>query len=157
VHQERELPTIVVADDDPAHRLLTVKAFERSGLRHPIQQVEDGEELMEYLLGRGRHRADAAQHPMVVLLDLNMPRKSGFEVLSEIKSHPGLRRIPVVVLTTSVEERDVARCYDLGANSFISKPVDFGRFSEAIRQLGDYWLKLVAVPPPLRQAQRTSG
>jgi len=157
VQQETEPPTIVIADDDPAHRLLTVKAFERSGLRHPIQQIEDGEELMEYLLGKGRHRADAAPHPMVILLDLNMPRKSGFEVLSEIKGHPGLRRIPVVVLTTSVEQRDVARCYDLGANSFISKPVDFGQFSETIRQLGDYWLNLVAVPPPARQAQRPAG
>ena len=157
MHQDLELPTIVVADDDPAHRLLTVKAFERSGLRHTIQQVGDGEELMDYLLGQGRHRAGAATRRMVILLDLNMPRKSGFEVLSEIKNHPRLRRIPVVVLTTSGEERDVARCYDLGANSFITKPADFGSFSEAIRELGDYWLKLVAVPPPARQAQRAPG
>jgi CheY-like chemotaxis protein len=141
-----DLPVIVVADDDAAHRLLTVKAFQRSGLRNPIQEVQDGEELMEFLLAQGRYQAADNTTPMIVLLDLNMPRKSGLEALAEIKAHPRLRRIPVIVLTTSGEDRDIVRSYDLGANSLISKPVDFGEFSEVIRRLGGYWLELVAMP-----------
>ncbi len=145
--QSTELPTIVIADDDPAHRLLTAKAFERSSLRNPVRQFEDGEDLLDYLLGRGRHVGEnPGSRPMIILLDLNMPRKSGLEVLAEIKAHPRLRRIPVIILTTSSEDRDIARSYDLGANSFVSKPVDFGQFSDAIRQLGGYWLELVAMP-----------
>lgn len=147
---EADLPTIVVADDDPGHRLLTVKAFERCGLRHRVHEVADGEALMHYLLDGGMPKPEAAARRMVILLDLNMPRKNGLEVLSELKSHPALRRIPVVVLTTSAEERDVVRSYDLGANSFVSKPVDFDEFSSAIRRLGDYWLRLVTTPPLAR-------
>jgi CheY-like chemotaxis protein len=147
MHLDQDLPVIVVADDDPAHRLLTIKAFQRSNLRGPIQEIPDGEELMDYLLRQGKYAGrPATTRPMVILLDLNMPRKSGLEALAEIKAHPRLRRIPVVVLTTSAEEQDVVRCYDLGANSFITKPVDFGRFTEAIRRLGDYWLGLVTLP-----------
>jgi CheY-like chemotaxis protein len=147
----RNLPIIVVADDDPAHRLLTVKAFERSRLRNPIKQVQDGEELLDYLLGTGAYAGGQPPQPKIVLLDLNMPRKGGLEALAEIKRNPLLRRIPVIVLTTSEEEKDVARSYDLGANSFISKPVDFAEFSRVIQQLGDYWLELVttAAPAPL--------
>lgn len=150
MRQEADLPTIVVADDDPGHRLLTVKAFERCGLRHHVHEVADGEALMRYLLDGGSQRPEAAARRMVILLDLNMPRKSGLEVLSELKSHPVLRRIPVVVLTTSAEERDVVRSYDLGANSFVSKPLDFDEFSAAIRRLGDYWLRLVTTLPLAR-------
>jgi CheY-like chemotaxis protein len=149
---QEDLPIIVVADDDPGHRLLTVKAFERCGLRHRVHQVADGEALMDYLLDGEPRRPEASARRMVVLLDLNMPRKSGLEVLSEIKAHPQLRRIPVVVLTTSAEERDVVRSYDLGANSFISKPVDFDEFSTAIRRFGDYWLRLATAPPLARSA-----
>ena len=145
--QDADLPLIVVADDDPGHRLLTVKAFERCGLGHRIHQVADGEALMDYLLRGQSRQPQAAGRRMVILLDLNMPRKSGLEVLSELKAHPALRRIPVVVLTTSAEELDVVRCYDLGANSFITKPVDFDEFSLAMRRLGDYWLRLAATPP----------
>jgi two-component system response regulator len=148
VPQEADLPIIVIADDDPAHRLLTVKAFERCGLQHRIHQVADGEALLDYLLGRGRPPAEAMPRRLVILLDLNMPRKSGLEILAEIKAHDLLRRIPVVVLTTSGEERDVVRAYELGASAFISKPVDFEEFSAAIRRLGEYWLRLVT-PPPL--------
>ena len=150
----RDLPVIVVADDDPAHRLLTVKAFERSRLRNPVKQVQDGEELLDYLLGTGAYSGVQPAQPMIILLDLNMPRKGGLEALAEIKGNPLLRRIPVVVLTTSEEEKDVASSYDLGANSFISKPVDFAEFSRVIQQLGDYWLELVTTPPPAPQESR---
>lgn len=138
---------IVIADDDPAHRLLTVKAFQRALLRNPIQQVSDGEELMEFLRRDGRYagRADMPR-PLLILLDLNMPRKGGLEVLGEIKADAQLRRIPVVVLTTSDEEQDVVRSYDLGANSFITKPVDLPQFMQAIQRLGEYWLELVTTP-----------
>ncbi|HWY25235.1 MAG TPA: response regulator [Nevskia sp.] len=151
MHAGREIPVIVVADDDPAHRLLTVKAFERSRLRNPVKQVQDGEELLDYLLGTGAYSGGPPSQAMIILLDLNMPRKGGLEALAEIKNHPLLRRIPVVILTTSEEEKDVARCYDLGANSFISKPVDFAEFSRVVQQLGDYWLELVTTPPPAPQ------
>ena len=150
----RDPPVIVVADDDPAHRLLTVKAFERSRLRNPVKQVQDGEELLDYLLGTGAYSGSLPAQPMIILLDLNMPRKGGLEALAEIKGNPLLRRIPVVVLTTSEEEKDVASSYDLGANSFISKPVDFAEFSRVIQQLGDYWLELVTTPPPAPQDSR---
>lgn len=150
----RDLPVIVVADDDPAHRLLTIKAFERSRLRNPIKQVQDGEELLDYLLGTGAYSGSRPVQPMIILLDLNMPRKGGLEALAEIKGNPLLRRIPVVVLTTSEEEKDVASSYDLGANSFISKPVDFAEFSRVIQQLGDYWLELVTMPPAAPQESR---
>jgi CheY-like chemotaxis protein len=134
--------------------LLTVKAFERSRLRNPVKQVQDGEELLDYLLGTGAYSGVRPAQPMIILLDLNMPRKGGLEALAEIKGNPLLRRIPVVVLTTSEEEKDVASSYDLGANSFISKPVDFTEFSRVIQQLGDYWLELVTTPPPAAQESR---
>jgi two-component system, response regulator len=147
MHSDKDRPVIVVAEDDPAHRLLTVKAFRKALLRNPIHEVEDGDELMDYLLRRGKYAGQPAlAHPMVILLDLNMPRKNGLEALAEIKGNPRLRRIPVIVLTTSEEEQDIVRAYDLGANSFITKPVDFGQFTEAVQRLGDYWLELVATP-----------
>lgn len=147
MHRDQQLPVIVVAEDDPAHRLLTVKAFQRSLLPNPIREVADGEELMEFLRHSGRY-ADhpVVPRPLLILLDLNMPRRGGLEVLAEIKSDSRLRRIPVIVLTTSDEEQDVVRSYDLGANSFITKPVDFGQFTQAIQRLGEYWLELVTMP-----------
>jgi CheY-like chemotaxis protein len=109
--------------------------------------VVDGVELMDYLLGQGQFADNPAQHrPMVILLDINMPRKNGLEVLGEIKTNLRLRRIPVIVLTTSAEEREIVRSYDLGANSFITKPLDFTQFTDTIQQLGDYWLELVTTP-----------
>jgi CheY-like chemotaxis protein len=110
--------------------------------------VEDGEQLLDYLLRRGRW-ADPAQSPRpgLVLLDLNMPRMDGREALARIKAHPALRRIPVVVLTTSRAQADVLRSYDLGANSFITKPRSFGGLVEAMRVLGRYWTEIVELPP----------
>jgi len=158
MRRDRDLPVIVIAEDDPAHRLLTIKALQSSGLRNRIQEIEDGVELMDFLLRQGRYAGKPAlPYPMVILLDLNMPRKNGLEALSEIKTNPRLRRIPVIVLTTSAEEQDVVRSYDLGANSFITKPMDFAQFTDTIQQLGDYWLELVTTPRNAKAAKGTDG
>lgn len=139
--------TILMADDDPDDRQMTAEAFRECRLQNPMQFVVDGEELMDYLKRRGRF-ADEATYPMpgVILLDLNMPRKDGREALREIKEDPALADIPVIVLTTSKAEEDVARSYRDGANSFISKPVSFTALLEVVQTLGKYWLQIVDLP-----------
>jgi len=138
---------ILMADDDPDDRLLTQQALEESRVLNDLYFVEDGEQLLDFLARRGQY-ADAAQAPRpgLILLDLNMPRKDGREALREIKADPDLRRIPVVVMTTSQAEEDVYRSYDLGANSFITKPVTFDRLVELMRTLGKYWIEFVELP-----------
>lgn len=140
--------TILMADDDPDDRLLAAEAMRESRVANDLRFVEDGEQLLDYLRRRGRW-ADPAQSPWpgVVLLDLNMPRMDGREALAEIKGDPELRRIPVVVLTTSRAEADVLRSYGLGASSFITKPVTFGGLVETLRVLGRYWVEVVELPP----------
>jgi len=140
--------TILMAEDDEDDRELTREALAESRLAGDLRWVEDGEELMDYLRRRGRY-ADPAQSPApgLVLLDLNMPRKDGREALAEIKADPELRRTPIVVLTTSKAEEDVVRTYDLGVNSFITKPVTFAGLVEAMRICSQYWLELVELPP----------
>ena len=139
--------TILLADDDADDRMLTRDALRESRLANDLRTVTDGEELMDYLKRRGRY-ADAAQSPRpgLILLDLNMPRKDGREALKEIKSDPALRQIPVVVLTTSKAEEDIYRTYDLGVNSFITKPVEFSGLVKAMRTLGCYWFEIVELP-----------
>ncbi len=139
--------TILMADDDPDDRLMTRDAFQECRLGNPLRFAEDGEELMDYLHRRGRY-ADPSQSPMpgLILLDLNMPRKDGREALREIKADPALRQIPVVVLTTSSAEEDVARSYADGANSFITKPVTFDALLDVVQSLGKYWLDIVELP-----------
>lgn len=140
---------ILMADDDPDDRLLARMALERQGLHGVLRTVEDGEELMDYLRRRGRYADPAASpRPGVVLLDLNMPRKDGREALQEIKADPDLRQIPVVVLTTSRSQAEVFRSYDLGANSYVTKPVSFDGLVEVMQSLGVYWFQTVALPPP---------
>ena len=140
--------TILVAEDDPDDRMLTKDAFAENMLLNPIYFVEDGEELMCYLRRLGRF-ADREQYPFpgLILLDLNMPKKDGREALQEIKSDPELKRIPVVVLTTSKAEEDILGSYDLGVNCFITKPVTFGGLVEVTKALGKYWLEIVELPP----------
>lgn len=140
--------TILMAEDDADDRLMTREAFQECRLNNPLQFVVDGEDLMDYLHRRGQY-ADEARYPMpgLILLDLNMPRKDGREALREIKSDPALRDIPVVVLTTSKAEEDVANCYSDGANSFITKPVSFAALIEVVQTLGKYWLQIVDLPP----------
>ena len=140
--------TILMADDDPEDRLLTKEGFEEGRLVNDLRFVEDGEELMDYLQRRGQFSdAKAFPRPGLILLDLNMPRKDGREALAEIKADPGLRRIPIVVLTTSKAEEDIVRSYNLGANSYITKPVTFDRLVQALRTLGAYWFEIVELPP----------
>lgn len=140
--------TILLADDDPDDRMLAKEAFVESRLRNKLEMVEDGEELMDYLQGRGKYSgANTRSKPDLILLDLNMPRKDGREALREIKSSPDLRRIPIVVLTTSKADEDVIRTYDLGVNSFITKPVTFEALVEVLTALGRYWFEIVELPP----------
>lgn len=143
----RQPITILMADDDPDDRLMTQEAFAECRLKNPLRFVDDGEELMDYLRRRGPF-ADEKAYPMpgLVLLDLNMPRKDGREVLREIKADPGLRGIPVVILTTSKAEEDVVRSYRDGVNSFITKPVTFNALLEVVQTLGKYWLQVVDLP-----------
>ena len=144
--------TILIADDDPEDRMLVEDAFVESRLANDLRFVEDGEQLMDYLCHRGRYTDPASSpRPGVILLDLNMPRKDGREALKEIKSDPRLRQIPVVVLTTSRTEEDIFRSYDLGVNSFITKPVTFAAMVELIKTLGKYWFEIVELPPPVRR------
>jgi CheY-like chemotaxis protein len=139
--------TILLADDDADDRMLAKEALEESRLVNDLHFVEDGEQLMDYLRHRGRY-ADVASAPRpgLILLDLNMPRKDGREALREIKDDPELRRIPVIVLTTSKAEEDIYRTYDLGVNSFITKPVTFEGLVAVMRGLGKYWFEIVELP-----------
>lgn len=134
-----------MADDDPDDRLLLREAFAENRLLNNLETVEDGEELMDFLHRRGRYE-NSEVTPGLVLLDLNMPRKSGLEALREIKSDEKLRRLPVVILTTSKAEEDIIRSYDLGVNSFIVKPVTFDSLVELVRDLDKYWFQIIELP-----------
>jgi CheY-like chemotaxis protein len=135
---------ILMADDDADDRMLAKEALEESRVLNDLRFVENGEELMDYLYKRGDF-ADA-ERPGLILLDLNMPKKDGREALKEIKADANLRRIPIVVMTTSKAEEDIYRSYDLGASSFITKPVTFERLVELMRTLGQYWVEIVELP-----------
>jgi CheY-like chemotaxis protein len=138
---------ILMADDDADDRMLTRDALEESRVLNELRFVEDGEELMEYLTRKGKYaNVEDSPRPGLILLDLNMPKKDGREALKEIKSDPNLRRIPVVIMTTSKAEEDVFRSYDFGASSFITKPVTFDRLVELMRTLGEYWVEFVELP-----------
>jgi CheY-like chemotaxis protein len=139
---------ILLADDDEEDRMLAAGALEESRVVNDLRFVEDGEELLDYLYHRGRYtEPGSSPTPGLILLDLNMPRKDGREALREIKADPELRRIPVVVLTTSKAEEDIYRTYDLGANSFITKPVSFEGLVAVMRDIGRYWIEIVELPP----------
>lgn len=141
--------TILLADDDADDRMLTKEALEESRLANDLRFVEDGEQLLDYLYRRGDYAGeDKSPLPGLILLDLNMPRKDGREALKEIKADPQLRRIPIVVLTTSKAEEDIYRTYDLGVNSFITKPVTFEGLVAVMRALGRYWFEIVELPMP---------
>lgn len=140
---------ILMADDDDDDRLLAQDALSESQLDGALHFVENGEDLMDYLWRRGKYDPPAeAPRPGLILLDLNMPRKDGREALREIKADPELRRIPVVVLTTSKADTDIGAIYELGANSFISKPFQFEALVNVMRVLGQYWFKTVELPLP---------
>jgi CheY-like chemotaxis protein len=140
--------TILLADDDEEDRMLTAEALVESRVVNDLRFVEDGDELLDYLYHRGRYSdPQSSPIPGLILLDLNMPRKDGREALKEIKADPDLRRIPIIVLTTSKAEEDIYRTYDLGANSFITKPVSFEGLVSVMRDIGRYWIEIVELPP----------
>ena len=138
---------ILMAEDDEDDRLLTRDALKESKLPCDLRFVMDGEELMDYLLHRGTYaEPDLAPPPGLILLDLNMPRKDGREALKEIKTHPDLCRIPIVVLTTSKAEEDILSAYELGVNTYIRKPVQFHTMVETVKMIGKYWFEIAELP-----------
>ena len=142
-----DLIRILMADDDEDDRLIFRDAVEVACLSNPIDFVVDGEELLDYLRRKGRYaNGDAPPLPDLILLDLNMPKMDGREALAEIKADPAIRNIPVIVLTTSKAEEDVLRTYDMGASSFVTKPVTFESLVEVVRGLSNYWIGIVRLP-----------
>jgi CheY-like chemotaxis protein len=140
---------ILLADDDPEDREMTRKALEKNRLANEFLWVADGEELLDYLHHRGAYAPPALSPvPGLILLDLNMPKMDGREALASIKADPSLRRIPIVVMTTSQAEQDITRTYDLGSNSFISKPITLAGLIEVMKVLGEYWFQIVRLPEP---------
>lgn len=135
---------VLLVEDDEGDVVLIREAFADNKVRNHLEVVADGVEAMAYLRGEGEH-ADAPR-PDLVLLDLNLPRKDGREVLQEVKSDPVLRTIPVVVLTTSEADEDILRSYDLHANAYVTKPVDFDRFIEVVRQIDEFFVSIVRLP-----------
>ncbi len=148
MHHAMKPITILLADDDADDRMLAREALAESRLANDLRIVEDGEQLLDYLYRRGKYEGADAPRPGLILLDLNMPRKDGREALKEIKADAGLRSIPVVVLTTSKAEEDIYRTYDLGVNSFITKPVTFEGLVQVMKVLGRYWFEIVELPTP---------
>jgi CheY-like chemotaxis protein len=140
-----ELISVLLVDDDPGDVLLVREAFEDHKVGNLLSVVSDGVEAMEYVRNEGSY--SQAVRPDLILLDLNLPRKSGIEVLEEIKGDPALSTIPVVVLTTSEAEEDIVRAYKLHANAYITKPVDFEQFSQIVHQIDEFFIGLVKLPP----------
>ena len=138
---------ILIVEDNPDDRILLQRAFRRARLANPVHMVTDGEEAVAYLLGEGRFAdREANPFPVLVLLDLKIPRRSGLEVLQWMREHPTLRRLPVVVLTSSKEQSDINVAYDLGANTYLTKPVEFDALIELVSTLNLFWFILSERP-----------
>lgn len=142
------LAIVLLVEDNPADQQLTIRAFRKGKVNTNLQIVNDGVEAMEYLKGEGKFN-DRKTHPFpdLILLDINMPRKDGKQVLKEIKDNQILKTIPVVMLTTSDQEKDIADSYNLGVNAYISKPVRINDFMKAVNKLEDFWFSLNKMPP----------
>lgn len=139
--------TILLVEDNPDDELLALRALRKNGIQEGITVVRDGAEALDFLFARGNYSDRTTdQLPAVVLLDLNLPKLSGLEVLKQLRAHEETKYLPVVILTTSTEERDMVEGYHFGANSFICKPIDYDQFILAIEQLGRYWLLLNETP-----------
>lgn len=138
---------ILLVEDNPEDYETTLRAFKKAGVTNPIHRCEDGEDALDYLFHRGEYSdPKSAPRPGIILLDLNLPGTDGRQVLVEIKSDANLKQIPVVVLTTSTDHRDIRECYSSGANSYIQKPVDLVGFVKAIEKLSEYWLDMTILP-----------
>jgi two-component system response regulator len=138
---------ILLVEDNPRDAEITLRALRKINLANNLVHVKDGQEALDWLFGTGQYAGrDVHQHPKVVLLDLKLPKVDGIEVLRAVRANPHTSRMPVVVLTSSREEQDVVRTYDLGVNSYIVKPVDFENFSSAVAQAGHYWLLINQEP-----------
>jgi len=138
--------TILLAEDSPADAEMAVDALRDANLANPIVHVEDGVEVMDYLLHRGAYATRAEGLPAVLLLDIKMPRMDGLEVLQQIRSHDKLKTLPVVILSSSREESDLARSWDLGVNAYVVKPVDVDQFFQAVKLLGTFWAVINEAP-----------
>ena len=138
--------SILLAEDSPADAEMAIDALREANLANPIVHVEDGIEALDYLLMRGKHAGRPEGLPAVLLLDIKMPRMEGLEVLREVRSSDALKRLPVVVLTSSREETDLARSWDLGVNAYVVKPVDSEQFFQAVKTLGRFWAVLNETP-----------
>ena len=146
---KQEIRTILLAEDSPADAEMTVDALREAKLANPVVHVEDGVDCLDYLHCRGAWADRAPGHPVVVLLDIKMPRMNGLDVLMQMRADETLKRIPVVILSSSREESDLARSWDLGTNAYVIKPVDVGQFFDAVRTLGQFWAVLNQVSETL--------
>lgn len=143
---------ILLVEDNPDDEVLTLRALKKNSILNEVVVARDGQEALDYIFGRNQHAGrDVSDWPAIVLLDLKLPKIGGLEVLREIRADARTRAIPVVVLTSSKEDQDVAESYNLGVNSYVRKPVDFAQFLEAVKQIGLYWLLLNEPPVPPRR------
>lgn len=142
-----DLRTILLAEDNPNDVELTLQALGEHNLANRVVTVNDGVEVLDYLSCEGRFKLRKKGNPAVILLDIKMPRMDGIEVLRTIRSHPDFKTLPIVMLSSSREEFDLKRCYELGANAYVVKPVDFKDFFEAVKQLGIFWAMINELPP----------
>lgn len=138
---------ILLVEDNAADAEMAMRALKKGGLANSLLWVKDGQQALDYLFQKGEYAGRPRQQPKLVLLDLKMPRVDGIEVLREMRSAEATRRVPVVIMTSSQEESDLTRSYDLGVNSYVVKPVDFTAMTEVVRQAGYYWLAINQVPP----------
>jgi len=141
---------ILLVEDNPTDAELTIRALRKHNLANNLEWVKDGEVALNFLFSRGDHAGRSNVLPRVVLLDLRLPKVDGIEVLTQIRADPKTRELPVVVLTSSKEERDLVATYEVGVNSFVSKPVAFDEFAKVVAELGMYWLLVNRVPPEIR-------
>jgi two-component system response regulator len=141
-----DIAEILLVEDSQADGEMTLRSLKRSNLANKVVWLRDGVEALDYIFRRGPYELREGGHPRMVMLDIKMPRMDGIEVLRAIKADAGTRSIPVVMLTSSAEDRDLRRCYDLGVNSYLIKPVDFASFASVVAQVGMYWMILNTVP-----------